>query len=250
MENKSFKLRFLELQNEVKVSKDVRNKYADFDYRTKPQILETIKPIALKYGIIITTTSELVEVGTKVVDFDGKLINETKNEGGRVLNQTYQGLQHAIVSRVFVNSTAIATDIYSDQSIKAQAQAELQEKRGTKMSEPQLTGSSDSYAGKYALGNLLGLDDNSDPDSANNTVKVVENNVATTQTTVDDNVVKVQKLRQELVLMEVKEFTLDKVKELTEIVKIDVEGTAFNMLLGKAKANGLKYDENTKEWGK
>ena len=36
------------------------------------------------------------------------------------------------------------------------------------MSEPQLTGSSDSYAGKYALGNLFGIDDNADPDTQDN----------------------------------------------------------------------------------
>ena len=154
MSKLTFNERFLAVQLGLQVGKGVHNSYGGFNYRTKPQILEALKPLQEQYNIVIYTTSELVEVA----------------------------------GRVFVKSTAIAHDVEDDTLRKeAHAFAELQAKSGTKMSEPQLTGSSDSYAGKYALGNLFNIDDNTDPDEeqaervTNVTTKEVEGLSKTTE---------------------------------------------------------------------
>lgn len=260
MENKSFKLRFLELQNELKVSKDTFNTHGKFNYRTKPQILEVIKPIALKYGIIVTTTSNLIEVGTKVVNNDLSTYEHQEynpdhtdiRDRKTLVNTEDKSSENIVVSRVFVNSKARATDVYSDEFIEAQAQAELQDKKGSMMNEPQLTGSSDSYAGKYALGNLFGIDDNNDPDSVDNTPKekVTVKQPTQNNLTQNDNVLDVQALRRTIMTLKPEEINLGKVQELNkEIIKNKNDETALKMLVAKTKDTNIKYNENTKEWG-
>lgn len=211
MENKSFKERFLDLTTELQVGKNSKNTFANFNYRTKPAILEAVKPIARKYGIIITTSSEAIYVGEK----------------------------H------FIESTALATDLYSNESISAKAQAELQPKAGTKMSEPQLTGSSDSYAGKYALGNLLGIDDNEDPDSL--TISVGENEKK--KTTPNEEVQTEQKLRQDIVLIKPDELSVEKANELQQrVFDLKDEQFAGKMLTTKCKVAGRVFNETTNKW--
>lgn len=128
----NFYQRLLELKLELKVNKTIRNDYGGFYYRSKEKILEELKPLEKKHGIYIKVTEELVERAGKV----------------------------------FVQATAVAIDI-QDPTLREEATAfaELQKVGSTKMNESQLTGSASSYAGKYALGDLLSLDDNKDPDS-------------------------------------------------------------------------------------
>lgn len=212
---KTFKERFLELTSEVRVGKNTKNTYANFNYRTKPAILEAVKPIALKYGIIITTSSELIMVGEKY----------------------------------FVESTAYAYDTKSVELLTAKAQAELQPKAGTKMSEPQLTGSSDSYAGKYALGNLLGIDDNEDPDSLDNSQKTKVDNVThATKTTPDENKQTEIALRNEILPLQVADLTIDKLNELTKKAYDLNDDVSINMIMMKSKQTTFKLNATTKLW--
>ena len=220
MSKSTFNQRFLDLQLELTVGKGVVNTFGGFNYRTKPQILEALKPLQLKYNIVIYTTSELVE----------------------------------IAGRVFVKSTAIAHDVEDDTLRKeAHAFAELQAKSGTKMSEPQLTGSSDSYAGKYALGNLFNIDDNTDPDAeqaervTNVTTKEVE---GLSKTTENKAVKDVMLFRKKIIELPNGTLTAAKVNELLEELEKDFanDPVSLKMINTKATTKGFKFDETTKRW--
>lgn len=220
MSKLTFNQRFLAVQLGLQVGKGVHNSYGGFNYRTKPQILEALKPLQEQYNIVIYTTSELVEVA----------------------------------GRVFVKSTAIAHDVEDDTLRKeAHAFAELQAKSGTKMSEPQLTGSSDSYAGKYALGNLFNIDDNTDPDEeqvervTNVTTKEVE---GLSKTTENKAVKDAMLFRGKILQIPLNTLTVAQVNELLDELEKDFNNDAasLKMINTKASANGFKYNETTKRW--
>lgn len=218
---KSFKERFLELKLDLKVGKNVENKFGGFQYRTKPQIEELLKPLQKEHQIIITTTSVLIE----------------------------------LAGRVFVQSTATAYDVLSDETFTATANAELQAKVGTKMSEPQLTGSSESYAGKYALGNLLGIDDNDDPDKGSHNpdgenIPTNEDQAKVLVTKGSKEVQDIVALRQSIVALTDAEVTPSVVNaKLDEINnKFNGDSPAQMILSAKAKKVGLRYNENTNKW--
>lgn len=130
--SKNFYKRFAELKTKVQVNKDQRNSFGKFNYRTKEGIFEATKPHEKELDILIHVDNELV----------------------------------VIAERLFVKATAFARDLEDGEvKLTATSYAEFQHKQGTQMNESQLSGSAESYAGKYALGNLLGLDDNKDADN-------------------------------------------------------------------------------------
>lgn len=124
--------RFIELKNEISVGKSVKNTYGGFYYRTVEQIFEALKPLELKYNILVEVDSEL------------KVYNE----------------------KLFHEATATARDIESGEIItKKTSYAEFQPKDAkVNMNESQLSGSVESYAVKRALQMLVGLDDGLDAD--------------------------------------------------------------------------------------
>lgn len=124
--------RFIELKNEISVGKGVKNTYGGFYYRTVEQIFEALKPLELKYNILVEVDSEL------------KVYNE----------------------KLFHEATATARDIESGEIItKKTSYAEFQPKDAkVNMNESQLSGSVESYAVKRALQMLVGLDDGLDAD--------------------------------------------------------------------------------------
>lgn len=220
MEKKSFNQRFAELQVEVNLGKTVENSYASFYYRTKEQLNQLIKPIAIKHGITVYTTIDLVEIG----------------------------------GRVFVKATAIAEDIEDETKTKqSQSFAELQAKAGTKMSEPQLTGSSDSYAGKYALQNLFLVDDNKDPDEAadENTTKVKREDVKRLEkTTPNLPAQELTEINSKIIVTAPEEFTLEFTNELQKAInKLENSENTQKILSKKALITGkLRFNEDKKLW--
>lgn len=220
MEKKSFNQRFAELQVEVNLGKTVENSYASFYYRTKEQLNQLIKPIAIKHGITVYTTIDLVEIG----------------------------------GRVFVKATAIAEDI-EDETKRKQSQsfAELQAKAGTKMSEPQLTGSSDSYAGKYALQNLFLVDDNKDPDEEadENTTKVKREDVKRLEkTTPNLPAQELTEINSKIIVTAPEDFTLEFTNELQKAInKLENSENTQKILNKKALITGkIKFNEDKKLW--
>lgn len=220
MEKKSFNQRFAELQVEVNLGKTVENSYASFYYRTKEQLNQLIKPIAIKHGITVYTTIDLVEIG----------------------------------GRVFVKATAIAEDIEDETKTKqAQSFAELQAKAGTKMSEPQLTGSSDSYAGKYALQNLFLVDDNKDPDEEadENTTKVKREDVKRLEkTTPNLPAQELTEINSKIIVTAPEDFTLEFTNELQKAInKLENSENTQKILSKKALITGkIKFNEDKKLW--
>ena len=127
------------IQLELKVSKDQKNSFGNYKYRSAEDILEALKPFKEKYSVLFKITDELKE----------------------------------LAGRVFVDSEAKIIDIEEvdrESSISSKAQAIIDfDAKG--MQNPQRTGSASSYAKKYALGNLLLIDDTKDSDAMNDSSK-------------------------------------------------------------------------------
>lgn len=125
--------KLLLIQQELVVTKDQVNRDDEqntFRFRSAEQILAAAKPILDKVKATLTLSDE--------VEFQG--------------------------GRVYIKSTATLFDSETGESVSCTALARESEKDGG-MSLPQLTGSTSSYARKYALGGLFLLDDNKDPDT-------------------------------------------------------------------------------------
>lgn len=120
------------VQVELKCPKGSFNSFGKYKYRSAEQILESVKPLLQKHGLLLILTDEIVEAG-------GKL---------------------------FLKATASVGDA-DGKNVKTYGFAELGEHKG--MSSEQCTGTASSYARKYALNGLFLIDETeSDPDSKDN----------------------------------------------------------------------------------
>jgi hypothetical protein len=117
------------IQKELKAPKNQRNTFANFNYRSCEDILEAVKPLL---GNLSLTLSDKVEC---------------------VGNHNY------------VCSTAFLSDDEGSIAVSAYAR-EAEEQKG--MNSAQITGSTSSYARKYALNGLFAIDDTKDADTQDN----------------------------------------------------------------------------------
>lgn len=119
------------IQVNLNAPKNQLNAFAKFNYRNCEDILQALKPIL--DGCIVTLSDDIKVFG----------------------------------DRVYVHATATIRD--GDESIEVSAFArEALNKKG--MDDAQVTGSTSSYARKYALNGLFLIDDNKDADSVDNSV--------------------------------------------------------------------------------
>jgi len=122
--------KLLNIQNELKVPKNQRNNFGNYNFRSCEDILEEVKPICKKNNTVITVSDEIKQIG----------------------------------ERYYVEATASLIDIETSEKIENRASArEEDSKKG--MDSSQVTGASSSYARKYALNGLLAIDDNKDADT-------------------------------------------------------------------------------------
>jgi hypothetical protein len=119
-----------EIQQKLKAPKGQFNDFGKYNYRNCEDILEAVKPLLAEYGATIVLTDDIVLIG----------------------------------NRYYVKATAILSDGVISYSTCAFAR-ESETKKG--MDESQITGSSSSYARKYALNGLFAIDDTDDADSTN-----------------------------------------------------------------------------------
>lgn len=119
------------IQTELKVGKDKHNKFGNFDYRSTSDILEALKPLLKKYNVSILITDRVCAIG----------------------------------NRYYIEATATLNDGFNAISTSALAR-ESDEKKG--MDSAQVTGSTSSYARKYALNGLFAIDDAKDIDGGDN----------------------------------------------------------------------------------
>jgi hypothetical protein len=140
------------IQLELKVSKAQINAFGKYKYRSAEDILEAIKPYEDKYKVLFKINDKLVQVGEYIyVDSEAKIID--------------------------------IESIDRESSVSSTAQAII-DFNAKGMQNPQKTGSASSYAKKYALGNLLLIDDTKDSDATNNHKTIL------TQTSTDFDKVK------------------------------------------------------------
>ena len=120
------------IQVEFKSNKSKFNSFGKYNFRSAEDILEALKPFNEKYGVYFT-------------------IRESASASGDL---------------PIIKSTATIHDIDGVQEIEATAivGVDLAQKG---MQIPQAFGSASSYGKKYALGNLLLIDDTQDADATN-----------------------------------------------------------------------------------
>jgi len=117
------------IQVELKASKDKKNSFGKYNYRSAEDVLEALKPHLEKHGCYVT-------------------INEKYIKGDRLKS----------VSKIFCNTTGAY--------IKATAIVGVDlDQKG--MAVAQQFGSASSYGKKYSLGNLFLIDDTKDADATN-----------------------------------------------------------------------------------
>lgn len=133
--------KLIEIQRDLKAPKNQYNSHGNYKYRSAEDIIEAAKPLCHERGLALLIDEEIVEVG----------------------------------GRVFIVSRAEVTD--GNESISRKAHAEhAREQKG--MNAAQISGSTESYAKKYALCNLFALDDTKDPDYTNDQKKSQAQKVA------------------------------------------------------------------------
>jgi hypothetical protein len=120
------------IQKEFKASKSKFNSFGKYNFRSAEDILEALKPFNEKYQVNFTITESIEE--TQFLQFPMLL------------------------------STASINDDLDSISATAIVGIDLEQKG---MQMPQKFGSASSYAKKYALGNLLLIDDTQDSDAVN-----------------------------------------------------------------------------------
>ena len=123
--------KLIKVQSELKAPKGQFNSFGKYHYRSCEDILEALKPLLKKHGLLLIITDHVTEVG----------------------------------GRVYVKATAIVRD--GDQQVACEAYArESETKKG--MDDSQITGTASSYARKYALNGLFLIDDTKDADTMDN----------------------------------------------------------------------------------
>lgn len=129
---KEINIKLMNIQQELKAPKGQYNSFGKYAYRSCEDILEAVKPLLKKEKVVLTISDELQYIG----------------------------------NRYYIKANATLIDTESDSTISNSAYAREEEtKKG--MDGSQITGASSSYARKYALNGLFGIDDNKDSDTTN-----------------------------------------------------------------------------------
>lgn len=122
------------IQSELKAPKGQYNSLGKYNYRSCEDILEGVKPLLAKHGLVLTIQDYIELIG----------------------------------DRYYVKAIATITDGKGSISTSAYARESL-DKKG--MDASQVTGATSSYARKYALNGLLCIDDTKDADTMDNSKK-------------------------------------------------------------------------------
>lgn len=146
---------FAQMQAELKAPKDKRNTFGNYNYRSAESILEAVKPLSVKYGIVIMTSVDAVAIEPQ---------QQSQRHWQTIEKQGILDHYESEGARYYMVASATATDGVSTITCTAPAREELN-KKGCDAS--QVSGGAISYAKKYALGCLLNIDDTADADATN-----------------------------------------------------------------------------------
>ena len=130
MAGKAIYAALMAVQSELKAPKGQENTFGKYRYRSAEDILEAVKPLLKANGLYLRISDTVELIG----------------------------------DRYYVKATVTAVDIATGDAESATAYArEQSEKKG--MDAAQVTGATSSYARKYALNALFGIDDTKDADT-------------------------------------------------------------------------------------
>lgn len=121
-----------QIQSKLNAPKGQYNSFGKYNYRNCEDILQALKPILAEHKCHVSLSDEVVIVG----------------------------------NRFYIKATATITDSENNSFSTTAFAREAESKKG--MDESQVTGSTSSYARKYALNGLFAIDDNKDADTLNN----------------------------------------------------------------------------------
>lgn len=125
-------IELMEIQQELKVPKGQKNNFGNYKYRSCEDILEAVKPLLKSRSCTLVLSDDIVE----------------------------------ICGRVYVKATVCLMNS-GEKAVQVCAFAREQEfKKG--MDQAQITGSTSSYARKYAVQGLFAIDCTVDPDGHDN----------------------------------------------------------------------------------
>lgn len=153
--------KLLKIQTELKAPKGQFNSFGKYAYRNCEDILEALKPLLDKYKATLILTDEMVVIGENSPITYKEEVYDTKAQ--KMKEETIvSGMQ-----RYYIKATAelINTEEPNEKISSMAFAREDETKKGMDLS--QLTGSTSSYARKYALSGLFAIDDTMDSDSTN-----------------------------------------------------------------------------------
>ena len=130
----NLKEKLLAVQTELKAPKDKDNDFGHYKYRSAESILEAVKPLLKEQGLVLNLTDELVLIG----------------------------------DRFYIKATATVADTAKSDEVNEVVKSvgyarESLARKG--QDESQITGTTSSYARKYALNGLFLIDDSKDADT-------------------------------------------------------------------------------------
>ena len=139
-----FYSKLIKVQATLNAPKGQRNTFGNYNYRSCEDIMGAVKPLLAEHGLVQFVSDEIVMVG----------------------------------DRFYVKATVTVTDGKTTHEVHGFARESLAKKG---MDDAQVTGSTSSYARKYALNGMYNIDDTKDADTneyrqqaqqkANNSVK-------------------------------------------------------------------------------
>ena len=119
------------VQHELKCNKSLYNSFGKYSYRSTELIMEAVKPLLFSNDLCLTITDSIELIG----------------------------------DRFYIKATATIYNKEGEQISTTAYAREEESKKG--MDASQVTGSTSSYARKYALNGLLAIDDTKDADATN-----------------------------------------------------------------------------------
>jgi len=122
--------KMVKIQSELKAPKNQTNAFGKYKYRSCEDIIEALKPLLARENLYMNISDEIIEVGGK---------NYVK-----------------ATARIFDGEDSIFSSAVARESV---------DKKG--MDDAQQTGATSSYARKYSLNGLFGIDDQKDADATN-----------------------------------------------------------------------------------
>jgi len=131
--NENFFKKVQAVQFGLKATKENKNTFGNYSYRSAEGILQSVKPLLAQEGLTLTISDEVTEIG----------------------------------GRIYVKAVCTLTDGVNTLTSQAYAR-EAEDKKG--MDVAQVTGATSSYARKYALCGMFLLDDNKDADTEHYTL--------------------------------------------------------------------------------